>query len=90
MSALPNASVILCVDVDSTGLRFRQLILEARGYKVLLATSAQQGMEASQSSPIDRVVTDQLSRRAMGTGMAAALKRLRPNVPIIILSGTRG
>jgi len=32
MSALPNAPRILCVDDDSTGLRFRQLILEAKGY----------------------------------------------------------
>ena len=31
-SILPRASNILCVDDDATGLRFRQLILEAKGY----------------------------------------------------------
>jgi two-component system, chemotaxis family, CheB/CheR fusion protein len=85
---LPRASIILCVDDDATGLRFRQLMLEAKGYRVLLATSAEQGMEVFHSNPIDLVVTDHLLGRAMGTGMAAALKRLRPHVPIIILSGS--
>lgn len=88
MVTLPTAPIILCVDDDATGLRFRQLILEAKGYKVLLATSAQQGTEVFQSNPVDLVVIDQLMGRAMGTEMAAALKRLRPHVPIIILTGS--
>ena len=83
-----NAPLILCVDDDATGLRFRQLMLEAKGYKVLLATSAQKGMEAFQSNPVDLVITDHLMGRAMGTEMAAALKRMRPHVPIVILSGS--
>jgi two-component system, chemotaxis family, CheB/CheR fusion protein len=88
MPTLRKAPIILCVDDDVTGLRFRQLMLEAKGHKVLLATSAQQGMEVFQSTPVDLVVTDHLMGRAMGTEMAAALKRLRPHVPIIILSGS--
>jgi PAS domain S-box-containing protein len=88
MPTLRNAPIILCVDDDSTGLRFRQLILEEKGYKVILATSAQQGVEVFQSNPVDLVVSDHLMGRATGTEMAAALKRLRPHVPIIILSGS--
>jgi len=88
MPTVGNAPIILCVDDDATGLHFRQLILEEKGYKVLLATSAQQGMEVFQSNPVDLVVSDHLMGRAMGTEMAAALKRLRPHVPIIILSGS--
>jgi PAS domain S-box-containing protein len=83
-----SAPLILCVDDDSTGLHFRQLMLETKGYKVLLATSAQQGMEVFQSHPVDLVVTDHLMGRARGTEMAATMKRLRPQVPIIILSGS--
>lgn len=88
MARSSNAPMILCVDDDSTGLRFRQLILEARGYNVLLATTAQQGMDSFQSHPIDLVITDHLLGRATGTNMAAALKRLKPQVPIIVLSGS--
>jgi CheY-like chemotaxis protein len=57
---LPRASIILCVDDDATGLRFRQLMLEAEGYRVLLATSAEQGMEVFRSNPVDLVVTNHL------------------------------
>jgi DNA-binding response OmpR family regulator len=88
MATQPKAPTILCVDDDLTGLRFRQLILEANGYKVLVATSAQQGIEAFQSNPVDLVVADNLIGRALGTDMAAALKRLRPRVPVVILSGS--
>jgi len=45
-------------------------------------------MEVFQSNPVDLVVTDHLMGRAVGTEMAAALKRLRTHVPIIILSGS--
>src|SRR5271169_5539675 len=85
---LPRASVILCVDDDATGLRFRQLILEAKGYRVLVATSAEQGMEVFRSNPVDLVLTDHLMARTMGTEMAAAMKRFKPHVPIILLTGT--
>jgi PAS domain S-box-containing protein len=88
MPTLPNVPVVLCVDDDLTGLRFRQLIFEAKGYKVLLATSAQQGIEVFESNPVNLVVTDHLLGRATGTNMAASLKRLKPEVPIIVLSGS--
>jgi CheY-like chemotaxis protein len=35
-------------------------MLEAEGYRVLLATSAEQGMEVFRSNPVDLVVTDHL------------------------------
>ncbi len=88
MPSLPNAPVILCVDDDATGLRLRQLILEAKGYKAHLATSVQQGMEIFQSTPVDLVITDHLLGRAAGTDMAASFKQLKPHVPVLILSGS--
>lgn len=75
MASPSNAPIILCMDDDSTGLRFRQPILEAKGHTVLLAFK---------SNPVDLVVTDHLVGRAMGTGVAAALKRLRPHGPIVV------
>jgi PAS domain S-box-containing protein len=89
MATQPNAPIILCVDDDATGLRFRQLILEAKGYKVLVATSAAEGMEVFQSNRVDLVVLDQhLRERVTGTAMATALRHLKPKVPIIILTGS--
>src|SRR5919197_4586941 len=90
MATLPRAPIILCVDDEVARLRFRQLVLEAKGYKVLLATSAQQGIEALQSNPVDLVIADHLVGRALGVEMAATIKRLKPHVPIIILSASSG
>ncbi len=88
MVTLPTAPIILCVDDDATGLRFRQLILEAKGYRVLSAASAEAGMDAFQENAVDLVVADHMMGRATGTAMAAALKRLRPGVPVILLTGS--
>src|SRR5919198_989324 len=90
MATLPKAPIILCVDDELARLRFRQLVLEAKGYKVLLATSAQQGIEALQSNPVDLVIADHLMGRALGVEMAVTIKRLKPHVPIIILSASSG
>ena len=83
-----KATVILCVDDDAPRLGFRQLILEAKGYKVLHATSAEQAMEIFQSNPVDLVVADHLMGRGTGIELAAALKRLRPTVPVIIFTAS--
>ena len=88
MVTLPTAPIILCVDDDATGLRFRQLILEAKGYRVLSAASAEAGMDAFQENAVDLVVADHMMGRSTGTAMAAALKRLRPGVPVILLTGS--
>jgi CheY-like chemotaxis protein len=87
MVTVPRGPVILCVDDDTTGLHFRQLILERKGYQVLVANSGAHAIEVFESHPVDLVVADHLMGSAMGTALAAALKQLRPQVPIIILSG---
>src|SRR5207237_7922995 len=61
-------------------LYFRKLILERQGYRVVTATSADDGIEL--------VVTDHLMGRATGTKMAAEIRRLKPDIPIIVFSGT--
>jgi len=71
---------ILCVDDEAPGLYFRKLILERQGYRVVTATSADDGIEL--------VVTDHLMGRATGTKMAAEIRRLKPDIPIIVFSGT--
>src|SRR5437868_12320844 len=71
---------ILCVDDEAAGLYFRKLILERQGYRVVTATSADDGIEL--------VVTDHLMGRATGTKMAAEIRRLKPDIPIIVISGT--
>ena len=80
-------TTILCVDDEIKGLRFRRLILEHHGYKVLSATDAEQALSQFRSNQVDLVITDHLIGRATGTRVALEMKRQRPDVPILILSG---
>jgi PAS domain S-box-containing protein len=79
--------VVLCVDDEPSGLQLRQLILERKGYLVFTASSASAALALFISRDFDLVVTDHLLGRETGTAMAQQMKRLKPDVPIIVLSG---
>jgi PAS domain S-box-containing protein len=80
--------LVLCVDDEPSGLNLRQLILERKGYVVSTARTASEGLAFFKARDFDLVVTDHLLGRDTGTAMAKEMKRLRPFVPIIVLSGT--
>src|SRR5438128_10126362 len=88
MASAPFSPTILCVDDEASGLYFRTLILESQGYKVIAGTSAQEGLKLFKANQVDLVTTDHLMGRATGTVMAAEMKRLKPGVPINLLSRT--
>ncbi len=79
--------LVLCVDDEPSGLKLRQLILEHNGYLVSTAKTASEALEIFKSKEIDIVVTDHLLGRETGTATAKEMKRLKPQVPIIVLSG---
>jgi two-component system, chemotaxis family, CheB/CheR fusion protein len=81
-------ALILAVDDESSGLYFRKLILEHAGHTVLSSTGVDEALTLFRSNPVDIVVTDHLVGRQTGNDMAAEMKRTKPNVPIILLSGT--
>jgi signal transduction histidine kinase len=78
---------ILCVDDEASGLKLRQLILERKGYLVSTAATVSEALALFKSTGIALVVTDHLLGRETGTAMAKEMKRLKPTVPIIVLSG---
>jgi PAS domain S-box-containing protein len=78
----------LAVDDESSGLYFRKLILEHAGHTVLSSTGVDEALTLFRTNPVDIVVTDHLLGRQTGNDMAAEMKRTKPNVPIILLSGT--
>jgi CheY-like chemotaxis protein len=81
-------ALILAVDDESSGLYFRKLILEHAGHTVLSTTGIDEALTLFRNNPVDLVVTDHLLGRETGTDMAAEMKRTKPSVPIILLSGT--
>ena len=81
-------ALILAVDDESSGLYFRKLILEHAGHTVLSSTGVEEALTLFRTNPVDIVVTDHLLGRQTGNDMAEEMKRTKPNVPIILLSGT--
>lgn len=81
-------ALILAVDDESSGLYFRKLILEHAGHTVLTSSGVDEALSLFRSNPVDIVVTDHLLGRQTGNDMAEEMKRTKPTVPIILLSGT--
>lgn len=80
--------VILCVDDNEQALSVRKYMLEIRGYRVVTALSAEQGMEAFRSGGIDLVLSDLIMPQMDGNEMVRRMKEITPDVPMILVSGT--
>lgn len=77
---------LLCIDDEEIGLKVRKAVLERADYEVLTAQTAQSGIELFKTMSFDGVVLDFLMPDANGGEIAAALKSIRPEVPILLLS----
>jgi CheY-like chemotaxis protein len=80
-------SVILCVEDEPIPLLLRKSVLEKFGFEVVPAESAAKALEILDSQPIDLVLTDLLMPGLCGTELAREIKRRKPDVPVVLLSG---
>ena len=76
---------ILCVDDELNGLTGREFLLRRHGYEVIVTTSSHEGLELLRSAEVDAVLLD-YRRPEMRDVLAACMKRLKPEVPIMLLS----
>lgn len=82
-----NDARILCLDDELVGLTVRGAVLRHAGYTVFTASSSEEALKIFTNQHIDIVVSDQLLHGTTGTQVAASMKRIRPDIPIVILSG---
>jgi DNA-binding response OmpR family regulator len=61
-------------------------MLEAAGYRVLYARSGKEGLELLHSERVDTVLLDYWMPDQKGLEVARAIRRLKPQLPIIVLS----
>ncbi len=85
-STATGLPLILCIDDDDISLRVRKFLLASAGFNVLTANSGEDGLELFKQHPIDVVVADHFLSDKTGTEIAKAMKELKPEVPILILS----
>ena len=81
------AGIILCVDDEELQLQFRTILFESAGFIVLPARSASSALDLFRCNHVDAVVMDYWLSGANGTAVAEEMKRIRPQVPIVMLSG---
>jgi CheY-like chemotaxis protein len=79
--------LILCVDDEVLPLTLRTLVLQKNGYRVKTALSAADAMQVLDSCHVDLVLTDQLMPGGTGTELARSVKLVRPDLPVILISG---
>jgi CheY-like chemotaxis protein len=61
--------------------------LESFGYAVLTAPSGSRGLELASHQSVDIVIVDYFMPEMNGHEVAIEMRRLRPQAPIILLSG---
>lgn len=78
--------LVLCIDDAEVALRVRKLVLANAGYRVLTAASGEEGLQIFKENPIDLVIADHFLSDRSGSEIAAEMKELKPEVPILIVS----
>jgi DNA-binding response OmpR family regulator len=79
--------LILCIDDDEAILDYEKTFLERSGYAVMTASSARQGLELAAMHEFDAVLIDYKMPDMLGTDIAFEIKRVRPQLAVIVLSG---
>ncbi len=80
---------ILFADDEPDLVRIWTATLEAQGYRVTGCRDGREALEAFRAEPdaFDLVVTDQTMPQMSGEILAQELRRLRPDLPIILCTG---
>jgi CheY-like chemotaxis protein len=81
-------ATLLWIDDFQVGLEMYRAMFERLGYRVLTASSGEMGISVAASHHVDLVVTDYEMPGMNGEAVAFALKALKPNVPVILFSGS--
>ena len=82
-----DSPTILCVDDYETSLGGWCLYLQSVGYSVITAQTAQEGLQLFAVSPVDLVLLDYDLPDINGHDVATTMKRIKPNVRILMFSG---
>ena len=86
----PQGKMVLCIDDNEDMLDCEKAFLESFGYGVLTAPSGGKALELASIYSVDVVIVDYFMPEMSGHEVAIEMRRLRPQAPIIMLSGAGG
>ena len=80
--------VVLLVEDDRIYLELRRKVLEKDGYRVIGVTNTEDALDTLREAPICGTIADHMLQGSTGVDLAAEMKRIKPDVPIILFSGS--
>jgi CheY-like chemotaxis protein len=83
----PPSGLVLCIDDNQDVLECERAFLESFGYTVLTAPNGGKGLELASTHSVDVIILDYFMPEMNGQEVAIEMRRLRPQAPIIMLSG---
>jgi DNA-binding NtrC family response regulator len=78
---------VLCVENHTEYLEALKYMLEAAGYEVISATNGTQGIWKLKKYPIEGVLLEYDLPDATGASVRAEMKRIKPEVPVLLFAG---
>src|SRR5436190_2202405 len=88
ISPTESPRVVLCVDDEEAVLEYEKYLLEQFGYKVFAARSGREALQLAAVLEFDLVILDYHMPGMNGHEVASVMKRLRPDLKVILLSGS--
>jgi CheY-like chemotaxis protein len=81
-----GSKTLLCIDRDPAELRLQRRLLRRNGYRVVTATNGHDGLRAFAMAEVDAIVLGYYLALLDGAAVAAAMKQVKPKVPIVMLA----
>jgi DNA-binding response OmpR family regulator len=88
MNMSNTQATILLVDDEELLRAGVQEMLELEGYAVVSAPNGQQALVCMAEQAIDLVITDLVMPKMDGVDFVQQLRKIRPDVPVIVVSGS--
>lgn len=85
-----NDKIVLCVDDEQVALSGWCLYLQTKGYQVVGASTPEEGLQVFAVQPVNLVVLDFTMPEMDGKHVATVMKHMKPEVPIILFTGSSG
>jgi CheY-like chemotaxis protein len=86
---IPRARpLVLCIEDDPMYLTLRKAVLEQNGYNVIGVTTTSEALKVLREAPVCATVADHMLHGTTGTQLAKEMKKIKPDVPVILFSGT--
>jgi two-component system alkaline phosphatase synthesis response regulator PhoP len=82
-----NTVKVLCVENHIEYLDALKYMLETAGYEVVSATTGSQAVSMLAEYPIEGVLLEYDLPDATGTAVRAEMKRIKPDVPVLLFAG---